>query len=167
MVKRGYATEIRRLKPRLGDNAMTLPTRMTSAEINAFLDVEFPQIHHGGRDFEVIEAGSGRAVMRMAYAERFLRPGGTISGPSMFALADLAMYAAVLSSIGPVPLAVTTSLTINFLRRPEPAPMVAEARLFKLGRRLAVGEVLLRSEGQADLAAHATATYSIPDAAVK
>ena len=146
---------------------MTLPTRMTSAQINAFLDAEFPQIHRGGRDFVVVEAGAGKAVMRMAYAERFLRPGGTISGPSMFALADLAMYAAVLSAIGPVPLAVTTSLTINFLRRPDPAPMLAEARLFKLGKRLAVGEVLLHSEGQAELAAHATATYSIPGDAVK
>lgn len=135
---------------------------MTAAEIAAFLDREFPQIHEGGRIFSVEAATPGTARLRMAYHERLLRPGGTISGPSMFALADVAMYAALLSVIGPRPLAVTTNLNINFLRRPEPRDMIAEARVLKLGKRLAVGEIALHSDGQSELAAHATATYSIP-----
>jgi len=135
---------------------------MTAADIAVFLDREFPQIHEGGRVFTVEAAGHGSARLRMAYHERLLRPGGTISGPSMFELADVAMYAAVLSAIGPRALAVTTNLSINFLRRPEPRDMIAEARLLKLGKRLAVGEILLHSHGTENLAAHATATYSIP-----
>jgi uncharacterized protein (TIGR00369 family) len=135
---------------------------MTAEEITAFLDREFPQLHRGGRLLTVEDVGTGRARLRMSYHERLLRPGGTISGPSMFALADVAMYAAVLSAIGPQALAVTTNLNINFLRRPEPRDMIAEARLLKLGKRLAVGEIALHSDGETDLAAHATATYSIP-----
>lgn len=137
---------------------------MTAQEITAFLDREFPQIHLGGRIFAVEEAGVGTARLRMSFHERLLRPGGTISGPSMFALADVAMYAAVLSAIGPRALAVTTNLSINFLRRPEAADMIAQARLLKLGKRLAVGDIGLHSDGRAELAAHATATYSIPPA---
>jgi uncharacterized protein (TIGR00369 family) len=138
------------------------PPALTAAEINDFLEREFPQIHREGRVFIVEAASHGAARMRMAYQERFLRPGGTISGPSMFTLADLAMYAAVLSAIGPRAQAVTINLSINFLRRPEPRDMIAEARLLKLGSRLAVGEIALHSEGVEELFAHATATYSIP-----
>jgi uncharacterized protein (TIGR00369 family) len=137
---------------------------MTEDEINAFLDREFPQINSAGRLFIVEAAGEGSARLRMLYHERLLRPGGTISGPSMFALADVAMYAAVLSMIGPRALAVTTNLNINFLRRPQPRDMIAEARVLKLGKRLAVGEIALHSEGEEELSAHATATYSIPPA---
>jgi uncharacterized protein (TIGR00369 family) len=136
---------------------------MTAEEITAFLNSEFPQIHEGGKVFAVEAAAYGRAWLRMAYHQRLLRPGGTISGPSMFALADVAMYVAVLSAIGPRALAVTTSLNINFLRRPAPRDLIAEARLLKLGKRLAVGDIALRSEGEEELVAHATATYSIPD----
>ena len=80
----------------------------------------------------------------------------------MMSLADFAMYVAVLSAIGWVPLAVTTNLTINFLRKPAPRDLIAEARLIKLGKRLAVGEVAIRSDGEDDLVAHVTSTYSIP-----
>ncbi len=104
----------------------------------------------------------GRATARLPFAEAHIRPGGTVSGPAMMALADFAMYALVLGMIGPVKLAVTTSLNINFLRKPGPADIVAEARILKLGKRLAVGEVNLFSEGQEDPVAHVTATYSIP-----
>jgi uncharacterized protein (TIGR00369 family) len=138
---------------------------MNAVDITAFLDTEFPQIHEGGRVFAVEDATYGAARLRMAYHERLLRPGGTISGPSMFALADIAMYAAVLSAIGPRALAVTTNLNINFLRRPAPRDMIAEARLLKLGKRLAVGVIALHSDGEDEMAAHATATYSIPGAA--
>jgi uncharacterized protein (TIGR00369 family) len=87
------------------------------------------------------------ARLRMDYHERHLRPGGTISGPAMFALTDLALYVAILAQIGPVALAVTTNLNINFMRKPEPRAMIGECRLLKLGRRIAVGEVLAVQRG--------------------
>ena len=102
------------------------------------------------------------ARMRCDYHERHLRPGGTISGPTMMALADLALYAAILGQIGPVALAVTTSLNVNFLRKPGQAALIGQARLLKLGKRLAVGEVSLYSQGDPEMVCHATGTYSIP-----
>src|SRR5919206_1289080 len=111
---------------------------MTVAELEAFLDREFPQIHHGGRTYHVEEVGPLFARLRMDYHERHIRPGGTLSGPSMMTLADLALYVAILAHIGPVGLAVTTNLAFNFLRRPEPRDLLAECRLLKLGARLAV-----------------------------
>lgn len=140
---------------------MTAP-RMTVAEIDAYLDDVFPQLHHGGRTYVVEAVGPMTARMRCDYHERHLRPGGTISGPTMMALADLVLYVAILGQIGPVGLAVTTSLTFNFLRKPGPSALVAEAKLLKLGKRLAVGEVLLRSQGSEEIVCHATGTYSIP-----
>lgn len=140
---------------------MTAP-RMTVAEIDAYLDDVFPQLHHGGRTYVVEAVGPMTARMRCDYHERHLRPGGTISGPTMMALADLVLYVAILGQIGPVGLAVTTSLTFNFLRKPGPSALVAEAKLLKLGKRLAVGEVLLRSKGSEEIVCHATGTYSIP-----
>jgi len=107
--------------------------------------------------------GHGVARTRLPFDEAHIRPGGTISGPAMMALADFTMYALVLGLIGPVRLAVTTSLNINFLRKPGPADVLAEARILKLGKRLAVGEVMLTSDGNGgDPVAHVTATYSIP-----
>jgi len=106
--------------------------------------------------------GYGTARARLPFDDAHIRPGGTISGPAMMALADFTMYALVLGMIGPVPLAVTTSLNINFLRRPGRADVLAEACILKLGQRLAVGEVNLASAGSDDPVAHVTATYSIP-----
>jgi uncharacterized protein (TIGR00369 family) len=136
---------------------------MSAAEVTEFLDREFPQLHHGGRSYHVDEVFPMGARLHMDYHERHLRPGGTVSGPAMMALADLALYVAVLAQIGPLALAVTTNLAFNFLRKPEPRGLFAECRLFKLGRRLATGEVGIRSEGGADLVCHATGTYAIPD----
>ncbi len=102
------------------------------------------------------------ATVRLEYHPDHLRPGGTISGPSMFALCDLALYVAILHEIGRVKLAVTTNVTIIFLRKPEPSDLIGRAKLMKLGKRLAVGEVALHSPGQAEMVAHATGTYSIP-----
>jgi uncharacterized protein (TIGR00369 family) len=136
---------------------------MTAQEVEAFLEREFPQIHYGGRIYSVEAVGPLTGRMRMAYHERHIRPGGTLSGPSIMALADLALYVAILAQLGPVALAVTTSLSFNFLRKPSPGDLIAECRLLKLGKRLAVGEVLLRSDGQTEIACHATGTYSIPD----
>jgi uncharacterized protein (TIGR00369 family) len=136
---------------------------MTRDELTAFLDREFPQIHMGGQTYFVDEVGPLSARMRMTYHDRHIRPGGTISGPAMMALADLALYVAILAHIGPVALAVTTSLNFNFLRKPEQRDLIAECRLLKLGRRLAVGDVSIYSEGSPEVVCHATGTYSIPD----
>ena len=136
---------------------------MTRDELAAFLDREFPQIHMGGQTYFVDEVGPLSARMRMAYHERHIRPGGTISGPAMMTLADLALYVAILAHIGPVALAVTTNLNFNFLRKPEQRDLVADCRLLKLGKRLAVGDVSIYSEGSSDVVCHATGTYSIPD----
>jgi uncharacterized protein (TIGR00369 family) len=136
---------------------------MSVAELESFLDREFPQIHHGGRSYRVESVGSLSARLRMEYHERHVRPGGTLSGPSMMALADLGLYVVILAHIGPVALAVTTNLSFNFLRKPGQRALIAECRLLKLGKRLAVGEVSMMSEGTTDLVCHATGTYSIPD----
>lgn len=112
----------------------------------------------------VDHVGETDVQMRAVYSEEFLRPGGTVSGPVMMGLADAAMYLAVMAQIGPVALAVTTQLSINFLRKPEPGDVIAVAKLLKLGKRLAVGEVSLYSASHPDdeMVAHVTATYSIP-----
>jgi uncharacterized protein (TIGR00369 family) len=136
---------------------------MTAGEVNELFDRVFPQLHFGGRTYTVEEVGPLSARVRMDFHERHIRPGGTISGPSMMALADLALYAAILAQIGPVALTVTTSLNFNFLRKPEQRALIGDCRLLKLGRRLAVGEVSIFSEGGADVVCHATGTYSIPD----
>lgn len=135
---------------------------MDVAAIEAFLEREFPQIHQDGRIYVVEEVGPLTGTMRMRAGPRHIRPGGTISGPSMMALADLVFYATILAQIGPVGLAVTTSLSFNFLRKPEPRDLVARCRLMKLGKRLAVGEVSLFSDGRHEEVCHATGTYSIP-----
>jgi uncharacterized protein (TIGR00369 family) len=138
----------------------------SAADLTAYLDEVFPEVNMGTapgeRIFVVESVEPMSAVLRMRFHLRNIRPGGTLSGPSMFTLADLALYAAVLGAIGPVALAVTTSLNINFLRKPEPVDLVGTARLLKLGKRLAVGEVSMTQAGSDDLVAHATGTYSIP-----
>ncbi|WP_117194086.1 PaaI family thioesterase [Rhizobium terrae] len=135
---------------------------MTIGDIHDFLDREFPQIHADGRMLVVTDIGPGRLTMRFAPNERHLRPGNTISGPSMVMLADVAAYAVILAHVGPVALAVTTSLNINFLRKPKLAPLSCECRILKLGKRLAVIDILLMQENAEGPAAQATATYSIP-----
>jgi len=135
---------------------------MTVAELNVFLDREFPQIHADGRIYEIEAVTPGEAVLSVKAMDKHLRPGGTISGPTMMALADLAAYAVILAHIGPVALAVTTNLNMNFLRKPEPGDLVGTCRLLKLGKRLAVTECGIAGRTGGDLVAHATATYSIP-----
>jgi uncharacterized protein (TIGR00369 family) len=135
---------------------------MTREEVTAFLDRDFPQLHLDGRVFTIEAVGPMTATMRLAVGERHLRPGGTVSGPSMMALADLAIYAGILANVGPVALAVTTSLNFNFLNKPEPRDLVANCRLLKIGRRLVVGEVTIQGEGSDRVVCHATGTYSLP-----
>lgn len=136
--------------------------KLTKSEFNALLAEEVPWAVESG--IRATRIAHGRATLRQAFGERMLRPGGTISGPAMMTLADVTMYAALLSAIGKVKLAVTTSFNINFLRRPFPSALVAEGRIIKLGKKLAVMEVTILSEGHADPVAHATGTYSIPPA---
>ena len=137
--------------------------RMTVAELDVFLRAELPWMF--SNDTLVIEHADGETCrLRQRYSDSMLRPGGTISGPTLMALADCAMYVVVLSAIGPVALAVTTNLSINFLRKGVPGhDVIAQARLLKLGKRLAVGEVVLLSASSPDPIAHVTTTYSIPD----
>jgi len=119
------------------------------------------RVPSGGR-IKVESLAPGRTVVRLPFDPTNLRPGGTLSGPAQMALADVAMYAVVLSLIGRVELAVTTNLNINFLRRPMPADLLAHGQILKLGKRLAVGEVTLYSDSDPHPVAHVTSTYSIP-----
>jgi len=137
--------------------------KMSVAELERFLHDEFPQAFRGG-DLRIESADGETCLLRQRYSEKMLRPGGTVSGPTLMALADCAMYVVLLSAIGPVALAVTTNLSINFLRKGAPGrDLLAAARLLKLGKRLAVGEVNLLSGTSPDPIAHVTATYSIPN----
>lgn len=127
--------------------------------LQAFLGREFPQV---AEDFRVEVAGE-ETVVRLAVADRHLRPGGTVSGPSIFALADVAFYLAILQRIGPVALAVTTNCSVDFMRKPAAGrDLIARARMLKLGRVLAVGDVLIHSDGVEDPVARASLTYSVP-----
>src|SRR5271170_2111263 len=137
--------------------------KMTVRELETFLRREFPQAFSA--DDITIEAADGASCrLKQRYSEQMLRPGGTISGPTLMALADFAMYVVLLSAIGPVALAFTPNLNINFLRKGAPGQdVLAAAKLLKLGKWLAVGEVNLLSGTSADPIAHVTATYSIPN----
>lgn len=134
--------------------------RITAAELERLAVEEVPFAGQMGIVIERVEAGE--VLARLPYREAFVRPGGTVAGPVMMALADFVMWGVVLSLLGPVKLAVTTSLNINFLRRPDPADLTARGRILKLGKRLAVGEVYLYTGDSEDLVAHVTCTYSIP-----
>ena len=130
----------------------------TKAEIVDFLVREFPQ-----SKCIVEEVGDRSATVSHPIGPALLRPGDTVSGPLLMAVADVALYVAILGTIGLVPLAVTTSLTINFLRKPSARnPIVGICRLMKVGRILVVGEVALYSDRKEDMVAHAVGTYSIP-----
>ena len=126
--------------------------------VSAFLTAEFPQ-----SKCVVEEVGNGRAIVSHHVGVDELRPGGTVSGPVLMGIADVALYVAILGEIGIVPLTVTTSLTINFLRKPSASSrIVAICKLLKVGKSLAVGEVSLFSQGSDDPVAHVVGTYSIP-----
>jgi uncharacterized protein (TIGR00369 family) len=139
-----------------------MPLLMTVGELERFLAAEFPQGVNPESGLSIEAVWDGGCRVRQAFRELHVRPGGTISGPTMMALADFAMYVAVLGAIGPVPLAVTINLNINFLRKPAQLDLTGEARLLKLGKRLATGEVFIRSDGEEEPVAHVTSTYSIP-----
>ncbi|MFZ6798860.1 PaaI family thioesterase [Undibacterium sp. Di24W] len=131
---------------------------LNAGQIQAFLLQEFPQ-----SSVTVESLADKGARVRQAIDQTHLRPGGTVSGPVLMAVADVAMYVALLAEIGIVPLAVTTNLNINFLRKPAAdADILADCHLLKVGKTLAVGEVTLYSEGQEEAVAHVVTTYAIP-----
>jgi uncharacterized protein (TIGR00369 family) len=135
----------------------------TISEIESFLSGAFTKF-----DTKILAVGGRGATIRREVREYDLRPGGTVSGPTLMAMADTALYVALFGEIGIVPMAVTTNMNINFLRRPSgTAPIIAVCKLLKVGRSLAVGEVSLYSEGSDDPVAHVVGTYSIPPDARK
>ncbi len=137
---------------------MTLAMDKTALE--AFLAAEFPQVSD---EFAIEEVREMGMLVRLKVDDSHLRPGGTVSGPSMFALADVSVYLAVLAMIGPKALSVTTNISMDFMRKPAAgADLLCETRLLKLGRMLAVGECLILSEGQDAPVARASMTYAIP-----
>lgn len=132
---------------------------MQTEELSQFLKCEFPQLND---EFEIVQIGNGYCILQFEAGEKHLRPGGTVSGPALFALADVAAYAAILAHIGPVALAVTTNLNINFLRKPAPGLIQGNAKILKLGKRLAIVEISITARENDQLVAHAIATYSLP-----
>jgi len=134
--------------------------KVTIAELEGVLSREFPQVHDR---YKITQLQPNQITAIMPIAEADLRPGGTVSGPSMFGLADVAFYLATMAMIGPQTLTVTTNCSINFMRKPEGQGYIrAEARILKLGRTLSVGDVMLFSNDGALPVAHATMTYAIP-----
>ena len=138
---------------------------LNTAEMTAFLEEVFPEVMAKGANMMVEEVGYGWCRVRLKFKPRQLRPGGTISGPTMMGLADFAVYVAVLSAMGKVALAVTSNLNINFFRKPDAKDLIADCRLFKIGKRLCVGEAMIHGDGDEEPVAHAVATYAIPASA--
>jgi uncharacterized protein (TIGR00369 family) len=139
------------------------PAPAFSAE--EFAPIMRDQVPYVGRlGIEVVNWERGRVTLRLPPAEEILRPGGTICGPAMFALADIAFYGMIMSLIGRVELAVTTDLNMHFLRRPKPVALLGEARCLKMGAKLAIGDMLIWSEGEGpeQAVAHAVGTYALP-----
>lgn len=134
--------------------------KMTREDLEQFIAQVFPQV---AEDFTVEDVAPMGITMRLNVGDRHLRPGGTVSGPAMFGLADVSIYLAIMAMIGPKALAVTTNASFDFMRKPAAGvDLIAKCRLLKLGRVLAVGDVLLYSEGMAEPVARASMTYSIP-----
>jgi uncharacterized protein (TIGR00369 family) len=134
-------------------------TKMTGPELESVLYAHFPEME---RLYHVEQVADHFLQLRLTCRPHHLRLGGTVSGPTLMAVADTAMYLALMAMIGPVASAVTTNLNINFLRKPAPVDVIAKANLLKLGRRLAVGEVTMYSDNDPQPVAHATVTYAIP-----
>ena len=137
-----------------------MPLSMSIDQLHEFMRAEFSQM---ADSVEVLNLSYGSIETRLKVGPESLRPGGTVSGPAMFALADVTIYLAVLSIIGPRKLAVTTNCSIDFMRKPSPGDLRAEGRILKMGRRLAVGDVLIFSSEFSEPVARASITYSLPN----
>lgn len=135
---------------------------MTPQELSDFLDTEFPQMRGRGAGLDVVGIGAGVVQLSLAAGVNHLRPGGAVSGPSLFTLADVAAYLAILTHIGRQAAGtVTINMTINFLKRASPGLIRADARLLRLGRRVATAEVSIFNEGEDEPCAHAVGTYAV------
>ncbi|MDB2700145.1 PaaI family thioesterase [Alphaproteobacteria bacterium] len=132
---------------------------MSKVDLENFLEKEFPQV---SSNFRILNTKPNSLSMLMHISDKHLRPGGTVSGPTMFLLADVSFYLATLSIIGPKSLTVTTNCSINFLRKPNISDLISETRVLKIGKTLSVGDVLIYSKGIKEPVAHASLTYSIP-----
>ena len=132
---------------------------MSKVDLENFLEKEFPQV---SSNFKILNTKPNSLSMLMHISDEHLRPGGTVSGPTMFLLADVSFYLATLSMIGPKSLTVTTNCSINFLRKPNISDLISETRVLKIGKTLSVGDVLIYSNGIKEPVAHASLTYSIP-----
>jgi uncharacterized protein (TIGR00369 family) len=137
-----------------------LTPKLTAAEVNDLMAEAYPQLNDGYLAYEAVEVFAGGCIVRLNAGERHLRPGGTVSGPSLFTLADIGGYVCVLSHAGPDALAVTVNLDINFMRKAEAGPILGHCRILKLGKSLMVFDIDIIADGQT--VAHATGTYSIP-----
>jgi len=135
--------------------------RLSISELERLIEEHFPQAHGFSQITTLTE---DTLELRLAYRDAFLRPGGTLSGPTLMTLADTGAYYLILATLGPELLAVTTSLNIHFMRKPQPEDVIAVARMLKLGRQLVAVEVNMRSASAPALIAQATVTYSIPPA---
>ena len=132
---------------------------MSKIDLEKFLEKEFPQVSN---NFKILNTKPNYLSMLMHISDEHLRPGGTVSGPTMFLLADVSFYLVTLSMIGPKSLTVTTNCSINFLRKPNISDLISETRVLKIGKTLSVGDVLIYSKGIKEPVAHASLTYSIP-----
>ena len=132
---------------------------MSKVDLENFLEKEFPQV---SSNFKILNTKPNSLSMLMHISDEHLRPGGSVSGPTMFLLADVSFYLATLSIIGPKSLTVTTNCSINFLRKPNISDLISETRVLKIGKTLSVGDVLIYTKGIKEPVAHASLTYSIP-----
>lgn len=137
---------------------------LTTEEVNDLMGCVYPQLNEGGRAYEAIDVFPGGCTVRLNADERHLRPGGTVSGPNLFTLADIGGYVLVLTHAGADALSVTTNLNINFMRKAEAGPVDAHCRILKLGRSLMVFDADIVAGPDRHSVAHATGTYSIPPA---
>jgi uncharacterized protein (TIGR00369 family) len=143
----------------MADSPPMQPKRCPPAEIEAIIHAGVPLA--GAWGIEVMAAAEGRAIVRLPFRPDLLRPGGTVSGPALMGLADVAMWAALLGVTGGRDESVTSTVTVNFLRPFAPGPVVAEARLLKRGKRMVFGEVLLRAESATEVSAHVTTSWAV------
>ncbi len=143
-------------------NAIAYEPKMTAAEVNDFLGQVYPELNGKDPDYHAIDVFPGGCTVRLEAGSRHIRPGGTVSGPSLFTLADIGGYVCVLTHAGADALSVTTNININFMRKAEPGPIDGVCRILKLGKSLMVFDIDIRNGSDGLTVAHATGTYSIP-----
>ncbi|WP_258570810.1 PaaI family thioesterase [Flavimaribacter sediminis] len=148
-------------------NAIAYEPKMTAAEVNAFLRQVYPELNGKEPDYHAIDVFPGGCTVRLEAGSRHIRPGGTVSGPSLFTLADIGGYVCVLTHAGADALSVTTNININFMRKAEPGPIDGVCRILKLGKSLMVFDIDIRNGSDGLTVAHATGTYSIPPKRIK